>query len=210
MVSRVRHSIANSALADGSAIASKCLIGLSLFRLLAGTAMLSEMLVLYGQRHQLFGNKGLISYEEYVSTLHQFSLYSFARTELEFDIAYHGSVLVALLWTLGIATRWLTPCLYVCWSSWLDRGPPIWDGGDNLISILLIYACFADVGAHLGLRSAESRPATSGEPLRAIVHNGSGSLRRTSQPGVLRGGRHESSRYRLARRLRTLHGSSGP
>jgi hypothetical protein len=151
------------------------LIGLSVFRILAGIAMLSEFLLVYGQRAFLFGNRGLIPYTTYIEQMSHFSLYWYASSDWAFELVYHGSVLLVLLWTLGYGTRWLTPLVFYCWTSFTDRGPTIWDGGDNLIQLLLVYACFADLGAYF-------RPLRSGADLErprpvqriaalAIFHN---------------------------------------
>jgi hypothetical protein len=151
------------------------LIGLSLFRVLVGVAVLSEFLLVYGQRAYLFGNRGLVPYAAYLDQISHFSLYWYARSDWVFELIYHGSVLVVLLWTLGYATRWLTPLVFYCWTSFTDRGPPIWDGGDNLMAILLVFAWFADLGAHFSPGRAGA--GTKGPrlvqrvPALAIFHN---------------------------------------
>lgn len=153
----------------------KNLIGLSVFRVLAGTVMLSEFLLIYGQRAFLFGNHGLIPHATYIEQMSHFSLYWYASSDWAFELVYHGSVLVLLLWTLGYATRWLTPLVFYCWTSFTDRGPTIWDGGDNLIAILLVYACFADLGAHFRCSRAGAelqRPRlVQRVPALAVFHN---------------------------------------
>ena len=151
------------------------LIGMSLFRVLVGIAILSEFLLVYGQRAYLFGNRGLVPYATYLEQMAHFSLYWFARSDWVFELIYHGSVLVVLLWTLGYATRWLTPLVFYCWTSFTDRGPPLWDGGDNLMAILLVFACFADLGAHFSAARASADPEqprrVQSVPALAIFHN---------------------------------------
>lgn len=151
------------------------LIGLSLFRVLVGIAVLSEFLLVYGQRAYLFGNRGLVPYATYLDQMSHFSLYWYAQSDWVFELIYHGSILVVLLWTLGYATGWLTPLVFYCWTSFTDRGPPIWDGGDNLISILLVFAWFADLGAHFSPSRAGTEPKrprlVQRVPALGIFHN---------------------------------------
>jgi hypothetical protein len=146
-------------------------IGPSLFRLLAGVAILSEYLLVYGQRRSLFGNEGVVPYAEFLQWTVPLSIYQFTPTHFTFEVAYHASVLVAILWTVGVWTRWLTPCLMVCWTSLMDRGPGIWDGGDNLIAILLIYACFMDVGAHFTLQGTPTKMLSGRASALTVLHN---------------------------------------
>src|SRR4051812_32807316 len=75
------------------------LIGLSVFRVLVGLNLLAEYLLVYGQRGYLFNNRGLIPYATYLTQLSHFSLYWFASRDWMFELIYHGSVAVVLLWT---------------------------------------------------------------------------------------------------------------
>lgn len=144
------------------------LIGLSLFRIVAGLAILSQFLTVYRQRYYLFGNEGLIPYESYRGQMSHFSLYWFTSSDWSFDFLYHLSIAVVATWTLGYRSRLLTPVVFYCWTSFTDRGPPIWDGGDNLMAILLVFATFANVGAYL---SVSPRGYGKPSPASGIFHN---------------------------------------
>jgi hypothetical protein len=150
---------------------SKYTIGPSVFRVISGLAMLSEILLVYSERRVLFGPDGVVPFEEFIESRRQFSIFMFSPSTLAFELAYHAAIIIALLWTLGVATRWLTPCLAVCWTSVMDRGPGLWDGGDNLIAILVIYACFADVGAHFSLFRSRAGVSAQRSPAFGILHN---------------------------------------
>lgn len=137
------------------------LVGASLFRLCAGAAVLIEYLINYSQRRYLFGPSGLWPYESFVAEMAasgNFSVYAWSASPLFFEVCYHLGILVAALWFLGWHTRWLTPLQWVFLWSLHQRFPGIWDGGDNIIHLILVYACFADLSAHFSL-DAERRKA---------------------------------------------------
>jgi hypothetical protein len=76
---------------------------------------------------------------------------------------------------LGWRTRWTTVLNYVFWWSMQQRFPMLWDGGDNLLCLVLIYAMFADVGAYFSLDASRRRRHGPGNPALAragtMVHN---------------------------------------
>lgn len=140
--------------------------GLAVFRWCAGLNLLTEYLTLHQQRHLLLGNHGLLPHEDYVRSSAAVSLYWFTPTRLAFDIVFHLSIAVVVLWVVGWKTRWLTPLLLLCWTSLQDRNPALWDGGNNLMSLLLIYACF------MNLEGDKHQPAgLTRLSARGIMHN---------------------------------------
>ncbi|MCY1044059.1 hypothetical protein OV208_22270 [Corallococcus sp. bb12-1] len=159
------------------------LMGASLFRLVAGAAVLIEYLINYSQRRYLFGPSGLWPYETFVAEMahtRNFSVYAWSASPLFFEVCYHLGILVAVLWMVGWRARWLTPFQWVFLWSLHQRFPGIWDGGDNIIHLILVYACFADVSAHFSLdaeRRAKGPAAPEGvEPgpwakVGAMFHN---------------------------------------
>jgi hypothetical protein len=56
-----------------------------------------------------------------------------------------------VLFVLGWRTRWVTPVLLVAVWSWQERNPVLSDGGDDLMLLVLIYLCFAQLSAHWAL-----------------------------------------------------------
>lgn len=146
--------------------APRNLRGLAVFRWCAGLNLLAEYLMLHRQRHFLLGNHGLFPYEDYIRSSTMASLYWFAPTRLAFEVVYHFSIVVVALWVLGWKTRWTTPLLLLCWTSLQDRNLGLWDGGNNLISLLLIYACFMNLEGRAAQPSGAMRLSA-----RGIVHN---------------------------------------
>jgi vitamin K-dependent gamma-carboxylase-like protein len=147
------------------------LIGPSLFRWIAGLNILGQYLTVYSQRAYLFGNSGMVSYEQYLKLSGRFSLYQWASTDVAFELVYHGGILLTAAWAAGYFTRWLTPLVWLFWQSFVDRGQAMWDGGDNLAGILLIYFCFADLGAHFSAAPGPQPRPVSRIPALGILHD---------------------------------------
>lgn len=154
-----------------------CLIGLSMFRIVAGLAILIQYLLNYAQRRYLFGPDGVFPWQLFVDgvTTTRFSLYALSQSPVFFELVFHLGVVVAALWVMGWRTRWLTPINFVFWWSLERRFPGLWDGGDNIVRIVLVFAMFADVGAYFSLDRARRarRPAPPAGELRAaaMFHN---------------------------------------
>ncbi|MFE8605507.1 HTTM domain-containing protein [Archangium violaceum] len=154
------------------------LIGASLFRILAGSAILIEYLINYAHRRYLFGPNGLWPYEVFAADMARsanFSLYSWSRSPVYFEVIFHLGIVVAALWLLGWRTRFLTPLNYVFLWSLHQRFPGIWDGGDNIIHLVLVYATFANVSAYFSMDASrrQARPEEPGPwaPVSAMFHN---------------------------------------
>jgi hypothetical protein len=154
------------------------LIGASLFRILAGSAILIQYLINYAHRRYLFGPNGLYPYEAFAADMAHsanFSLYAWSRSPVYFEVIFHLGILVAALWLLGWRTRFLTPLNYVFLWSLHQRFPGIWDGGDNLIHLVLVYVMFADVSAYFSMDASrrQARPEAPGRwaPVSAMFHN---------------------------------------
>ena len=151
------------------------LTGASVFRLVAGTAFLYQLLVVYAQRRYLFGPDGIYPYDMFLQQLEggSFSLYSLTRSLIGFEVLYHATIALAVAWLVGWRTRVVTPLLWVAIWSLRERNSFLWDGGDNVMQLALIYACFIDVSGRFSfdaVRRAESgaRPMS---PLVAMAHN---------------------------------------
>lgn len=144
------------------------LIGLSLLRIVAGATMAFEYLHVYRQRHYLFGPSGVSPAENA-----PYSLYALSDHPLYFELLFHAGAVLAIFWTLGFHTRLLTPLTTVLWWSLQQVHPGLSDGGHNLIQIVLIYCCFADVGQHWAITAAAPDPVqpTLRSQLLALTHN---------------------------------------
>lgn len=153
------------------------LIGASVFRVLAGLAILYQYLINYGQRNFLFGPSGIFPYEHFLEAVSErgFSLYSLSSSPFVFELIFHAGIVVAALWVAGWRTRWLTPLNYIFWVSLHTRFDLLWDGGDNVMQLVFVYAMFADVGAYFSFDAERSRRAREQDGftrrVRAMFHN---------------------------------------
>ena len=158
-----------------AAAREQLLIGASVFRIISGLTVLYEYLGVYRQRHFLYGPNGFLDWEMFARMKSGLSLYAISASPLYFEIVFHLGALVALLWVMGWNTRWMTVLNLVFWRSLQERTEGLWDGGDNLMQLVLIYACFANVGAHFSIDAHAERARAIARPARraalAIVHN---------------------------------------
>lgn len=138
----------------------RCLIGASVFRVVAGTTVLYQMLINYAQRQFLFGPNGIYPYAEFLTRPRGFSVYALSPENWYFELAFHLGLIVAALWTLGAWTRVTTPVTYIMWFSLHQRNQLLWDGGDNVMQLVLLYASLMQVGTHLSVQTP--RPQAHG------------------------------------------------
>lgn len=142
---------------------------LEIYRVLAGCTILFQFLAAYPQRHYLFGPGGVYPQELARETAH-FGLLTGVDSAFVFELVYHGSILVTLLWTLGWLLPVTTLLVLIAWRSLIDRVPGLGDGGDNLTQLLLCYALLCNLGGPT-VRSWLQRAPQWLRDLRAIAHN---------------------------------------
>jgi hypothetical protein len=142
--------------------------GLAMFRVLAGIALLYQVLVNYAQRRVIWGPNGVLAFDEWRAGLNPMDVNLFALDEsvLWFELVYHAVIVVTALWTVGVAPRLTTAAMW--WVTWSLHGRNLFvlTGGNNLVQILLAYAMFADLGG--------GRPAARGRwwtPYLGLLHN---------------------------------------
>lgn len=151
------------------ALRKRHLHGLGVLRVIAGSAIVYEYLHVYSQRGYLFGPNG-VSPNDYASL----SLYGLVSERWQFEALYHMGALVTLVWTIGVSTRWLTPLTVAFWWSLQRTNPGIWDGGDNLMHLVLVYCCFADVGQRWSIVPRTGSAVNDGSlsaRLATLTHN---------------------------------------
>lgn len=153
-------------------------VGARLFRILVGLGFLYQFGILYGQRALLFGPEALNPYDDFATMFgwEHYSLLALSPSEAWFEFVYHATLLVLGVWTAGIATRWTTPLVWLGVHTLHARAADIWDGGDNLMHIVLLFAVLLD------LRPAAPREAPAATPregegdaapvgVRDVLHN---------------------------------------
>lgn len=153
-------------------------IGASIFRIVAGFTVLYQYLINYHQRHYLYGPDAVWPYDKFLeklTELRSFSLYALSPSPLLFEILFHLGILVAVLWVVGWRTRLMTVLNYLFLWSLHERNPTLWDGGDNIFQIVLVYAIFADLGRHFSFDAdrlrAERQRGGARSQIVAMAHN---------------------------------------
>ena len=148
--------------------------GVRLFRLVVGLTFLYQLGILYGQREFIFGVEGLAPYADFVDELGvaHFSLLALNASDTWFQLVYHGTLLVLGLWTAGYATRLTTPLVWLGVHSIHSRYYALWDGGDNLMHIVLLFALLLDLRPADVAAKGRSRAGDDGiVGVRDVLHN---------------------------------------
>ncbi|MGI5281901.1 HTTM domain-containing protein [Nonomuraea polychroma] len=146
------------------------------------------LLVDYGDRRLLWGpespwTKDIL--EERLAEDGTFSIFALASYGWQFELLFHFFIILAALFMLGWRTRLITPALAVMLWSWRERQPWLLDGGDDLMLLVLIYLCFADLSARWSMdvgrakkravHAVSSSPAVLTSDVRwrmaTVVHN---------------------------------------
>ncbi|MDQ0416611.1 hypothetical protein J2Z48_000778 [Croceifilum oryzae] len=152
----------------------KFLIGASLARISFGFIMLYYYLIHYTQRYFIWSYEGIIN--EHLSDKESFSLYNFSTSSMYFDIVYHVSILIAILYLCGYKTRITSILFFITTYSILQRNFLVADGGDNLVINILFFLMFANTYAYFSFDSAKWRARSDRRNnlfhlVLALVHN---------------------------------------
>lgn len=147
-------------------------LGVRSYRVVVGLVLLYQILITYGQRRAIYGPDGVYPYELFESAFGgaHVSLLALTPSVSGFEIVYHLCLLVIVLWTLGICTSVMTPLTWLAVHTLHQRCYGLWDGGDNITSLLLVYAVFMDLSPRRsGSDQRDARRRWS--PYRTVVHN---------------------------------------
>ncbi|MBV1858157.1 MAG: hypothetical protein KUG77_07065 [Nannocystaceae bacterium] len=139
------------------------------YRVVVGLVLLYQILITYGQRRAIYGPGGVYPYDLFESAFGHahFSLLALTPSVSGFEVIYHGCLLVIVLWTLGVRTSLTTPLTWLAVHTLHQRCFGLWDGGDNITSLLLIYAVFMD----LSPRRSGAEGQHPWAPYRNVLHN---------------------------------------
>jgi hypothetical protein len=152
------------------------LVGASLLRIALGLLVLYQLLGHWGERHLLWGPRGLYPTWLLVRDRAAQAGPSFfaVGSEAAFEALLIAGVVIAILYTVGWQTRWTSLWMYALVWSLVRRNPLLLTGGDTLLLVMLPFLLFLDTGAYL---SADSRwrPIGAATPTRgpfaALLHN---------------------------------------
>lgn len=124
------------------------LYGLAVLRIGYGLVLLAHLLVNYVDRRVLWGPESPWTpklLKEDLAGDETFSVFAFSDSGPYFEVVYHLFIVIVVAFVVGWRTRFVTPLLAVMVWSWHEREPWILDGGDNIMQLVLIYACFAQL-----------------------------------------------------------------
>ncbi|SDC07744.1 Predicted thiol-disulfide oxidoreductase YuxK, DCC family [Shouchella lonarensis] len=154
------------------------LMGASLLRIAYGTILLYMYLMHYAQRAFLWGPHGIYTLEDsrvdaWFNT--SFSLYHLHASPLYFEIIFHAGILVTLWFIIGYKGRIASIVQFIFAWSLFARNSVILDGGDNIMSLLLVYLLFANMTAYFSVDSYLKQ--RRGEPTQITVPPGFAHMR---------------------------------
>ncbi|NEE00929.1 HTTM domain-containing protein [Phytoactinopolyspora halotolerans] len=142
--------------------------GLSAMRICLGVAILGSLIVNFADRHYVWGPGArwldpwlTVDYWGFPFTV----IFGVEDSSAVFTLKYLALTVVAVLFTLGWRTRFITPVLLLMLTSLMRLNPLATDAGDNLIRISLLFFCLADVSMHWSLDARRRRRGSGPAPL---------------------------------------------
>ncbi|MFV8756547.1 hypothetical protein ACNOYE_38875 [Nannocystaceae bacterium ST9] len=147
-------------LLDALAGERRHLRGAVAFRQIVGVTMTYQLAILASQHRYFFGDRALIEFAGFAA--------GFGRTHISFMalsdapawqwLGYGLGVAILLAWTLGYGRHVGTALAWWSFHSLHARCPEVWDGGDNLIDLVLLYAIPIDLwgGEREGRRESKT------------------------------------------------------
>ena len=147
----------------------KATYGLSVMRICLGVAVLGSLAANAIDRHYVWGAgsrwlEPWVAADEFGFPLT--TVFGETDSPAVFTAKYFLLIVVAALFTLGWRTRVVTPVLLVLVAGLLRLNPVATDAGDNIVRIMLLYLCFADVSAHWSLDARRRSRAGTVTPSR--------------------------------------------
>lgn len=161
--------------------AKRATYGLATMRIVVGLAILGSLVVNFSHRHYVWGPgaRWLDPWLVVDSWGWPFTaVFSAEDSPAVFTLKYLGLFVVAVLFTVGWRTRVVTPILLLLLASMMRLNPLASDAGDNLIRIVLLFMCFADVSHRWSVDAVRRRRSSrggrwAGRPawLGVVLHN---------------------------------------
>ncbi|NJK31103.1 MAG: HTTM domain-containing protein [Deltaproteobacteria bacterium] len=127
--------------------------GAAAFRLVVGLALLYQLALLIGHFELTMGPSSIYAFDDFAATFGSVH-YSFMAISSSASwqwTGYIASLVIIALWTTGIGAQVgklghvITALTWWAVHSIHARCPTLWDGGDNLIEIILLYAIVIDL-----------------------------------------------------------------
>ncbi|MBB5790605.1 HTTM domain-containing protein [Jiangella mangrovi] len=144
--------------------------GLAAMRILIGVAILGSLTVNFTNRHYVWGPGARwltpwLTVDEYGFPFT--AVFAYDDNTTVFTLKYLLLAALAVAFTLGWRTRVVTPLLMIGIASLMRLNPLGDDAGDNIVRIMLLFLCFADVSMRWSL-DARRRARPDYRPLIAL------------------------------------------
>jgi hypothetical protein len=154
------------------------LIGSSLLRICLGFIAFVFFALHIPDRYYYWGPNGLVSLGEFWQWFGGMqrlgpNVYAVSTSLPLFEALFWSGLVVTLLFTLGLWTRFMTPLFAIAVWSLYHRDPWITNGGTRLLCIVVVYLLVADLGSRFSIDAWLRRTATSA-PANAystMLHN---------------------------------------
>lgn len=142
--------------------------GAMAFRTIVGVALTYQLAVLAGRHRYFFGADAQIEFEAFAAGFgsDHVSFMALSNSVAWQWLGYGLGVLALLAWTLGVGRHLGTVLAWWSLHSLHTRCEGVWDGGDNLIAIVLLYAIPLDLWG--GRKHAREGEAAK---LATMLHN---------------------------------------
>lgn len=155
---------------DRLALTKLHLHGAVAFRYIVGVALTYQLAVLAGRHRYFFGADAHIDFENFAAGFgtDHVSFMALSNSATWQWLGYGLGVLVLLLWTLGFGRHFGTLLAWWSMHSLHSRCEGVWDGGDNLVAIVLLYAIPLDLW---GGQRKPAHPESEAAKVATTLHN---------------------------------------
>lgn len=161
----------------------KALYGISVTRILMGSAALGLLLSNYSTRLYSFGsgsvwNGEVIEAKSDFPKIWLFSIFHRAITnDLTYSLLYLALIALAVLVILGWRSKAVLPVFFVMWVSFIEANDMLGDQGDNMFRIAMLIMLFMDTSARWSLdakrrgRGPSPDDSATSRQLGNLLHN---------------------------------------
>lgn len=143
----------------------------ALFRIVMGGTVLLVLATSWLDRHYLWGIGS--RFIDPVATDRGYPWFFEAvfvkSNAVAFDAAYYALAAVAVAFVLGWRTRVVAPVLLLLWMGLSVNSTLLTNGGDTIMRVTLLFACFADLSARWSLDARRRRRAPTVDDEERIV-----------------------------------------
>lgn len=146
----------------------------AVIRILFGLGMLAFLFTNLADRHYLWGDaaRWQTPIADNGGFGFPFTLFDAGRSPGTLTLLYLALLGLVVIFTLGWQTRFVTPLVLIAWTSLIESNVVYGDQSDNIVRILLLYLCFADLSGRWSLDERRRRRRSRAPTLMGtLLHN---------------------------------------